>query len=199
MNGDAEQEETTEQFAWDRVGQFFGDMAAVAEQVWKRNLTVWNTVSNNVRKPTYTSDAMAQDAAKAMAVAVDNLDDIWTALTRVPEREQVAAPVPTAFLYFALDEDDAGHALTDPVWIRVAPQDLEALPDEAVIGLYGPGDADRLESSMRAEKQAPKGYVLTPSDVGGVAEGTYSGAVYVTDPGPRVLANLRVVVEKKPK
>jgi hypothetical protein len=195
MAGDAEQ--GPEQLAWDRVGQFLGDMASVAQQVWNRNLTLWNTVSNNVRKQDYGADAMASDAANALAVASDNLDDIWTFLTRVPERERVATALPTAFLYFALEEGEARHALAESVWIRVAPTELADLPDVATIGVYGPQEGvEALESCLRATRKAAKGYLLEAYDVEDLTPGAYSGAVYITDPRPRELANLRIVVER---
>jgi hypothetical protein len=195
MAGDAEQ--GPERVAWDRLGRFFGDMAAVAQKVSSRNLTLWNTVSSNLRSPGYSADAMASDAAKAMAVAIDNLDDLWTSLTRVPEREQVAVPLPTAFLYFALqDGEDGVYDLAESVWIRVAPTDLETLPRYATIGLDGPErGVQALKASLRATREATKGYRLEAYGVGKLEPGVYSGAVYLTDPRPRQLANLRVVVE----
>jgi hypothetical protein len=195
MAGKAEQ--APEAAALDRVGQFFGDMAAVAQKVWDRNLTLWSTVSNNVRSATYGADAMANDAAKTMAVAIDNLDDIWTFLTRVPEREHVAAPLPTAFLFFALQPGtDDQHTLAETVWIRLAPAELEQLPQQATIGFSGPQrGADALERCLRATLVPSRGYRLETYDVVKLVPGVYSGLVYVGGLHPRPLANLRVVVE----
>ena len=200
-----------EDVAWDRVGQFLGDMASVAQSVWNRNITLWSTISDNIRSENYDAGAMAKDASKAMAAAFDNLDDVWSVITRPPEPQRVATAVPTAFLYFRWQEGvgpqkkdasgkhDAGHALVDPVWLRVPPQELTDLPKEAEIELYGPADGvKKLQDNLSAQKQ-PRGYLLQAVDVRELKPGTYSGAVYVTKASPRVLANLRVVVEKKPK
>lgn len=195
-----------EAVAWDRVGQFLGDMAAVAQSVWNRNLTVWSGISDNIRTKEYDANAMAKDAAKAMAAGFDNFDDIWSAITRPPERQRVATAIPTAFLYFRWQEgagpgkQGAGHSLVDPVWLLVPPQELTDLPKDAEIELYGPEDGvAALRDNLRAQKQVPRGYVLGAADTKALEPGTYSGAVYVTKASPRVLANLRVVVEQKPK
>ena len=100
----AEDEVREDDVAWDRVGQFLGDMASVAQSVWTRNITLWSSVSENIRTKEYGADAMAKDAAKAMAAAFDNVDDIWSAISRPPERQRVATAIPTAFLYFRWQE-----------------------------------------------------------------------------------------------
>jgi hypothetical protein len=202
----ADDELRDEAVAWDRVGQFLGDMAGVAQSVWNRNLTVWSGISDNIRTKEYDADAMAKDAAKTMAAAFDNFDDIWSAITRPPERQRVATAIPTAFLYFRWQEGagpgqkGAGHSLVDPVWLLVPPQELTDLPKEAEIELYGPAEGvEALRENLRAQKQVPRGYVLAAADTKELEPGTYSGAVYVTKASPRFLANLRVVVEQKPK
>ncbi|HKE78556.1 MAG TPA: hypothetical protein VKB54_04580 [Solirubrobacteraceae bacterium] len=197
--------QTSEEVAWDRVGQFLGDMSAVAGSVWSRNLTLWSSVSANIRKPGYDADAMAKDAAKAMVTAIDNVDDIWSSLTRPLERQKVATPIPTAFLYFDWQEgsgprgEGAGHSLVDPVWILVPSHELKDLPDQAKIDLSRPkAEADAVKDCLEVSKQEPKGYLLQAAAVKELTAGTYSGAVYLTAPRPRVLANLRVVVQEKP-
>ena len=60
------------------------------------------------------------------------------------------------------------------------------------------------DSLGRVRKERVEGYVVETAvgaaDLGKLEAGTYSGAVYVAKgPRPRVLANLRVVVEKKSK
>jgi hypothetical protein len=221
MAGDAQ--EGPEQFALDRVGRFFEDMAGVAQGVFSRNLKLWSTLSGNVRKPDYGADAMAKDAGRAMAAAVDNLDDIWTSLTRVPERQQVAASLPTAFLYFGAQEgaargggatraadaaaatagakrvargQEATHALADNAWVRVPPSDLANLPAQAEIDLSG---AQRGVAALRKCLHAikkPRGYLIETYGVVRLTPGSYTGFVYLIDPRPRPLANLRIVVEK---
>jgi hypothetical protein len=91
------------------------------------------------------------------------------------------------------------------VWLLVAPQELAGLPKKAEIELYGPADADgvaALKRSLRVRKKR-RGYLLQAVarkdvDRKALEPGTYSGAVYVTQPTPRVLANLRIVLETKP-
>jgi hypothetical protein len=202
----AEDKIRDEDVAWDRVGQFLGDMASVAQSVWNRNITLWSTVSDNIRTKEYDTNAMTKDASRAMAAAFDNFDDIWSAITRPPERQSVATAIPTAFLYFRWQEGagpgktGAGHSLVDPVWLLVPPQELTDLPKEAEIELYGPEDGvEALRENLSAQKQASRGYVLEAVATKVLDPGTYSGAVYVTKGSPRVLANLRVVVEQKPK
>ena len=195
-----------DEVAWDRLGQFLGDMASTAQSVWTRNITLWSSVSDNIRTKEYDANAMAKDGAKAMAAAFDNVDDIWSAITRPPERQRVATAIPTAFLFFRWQEGagpgktGAGHSLPDPVWLLVPPQELTDLPKEAQIELYGPVDGVKaLRDNLRAQKQAPRGYVLQAVASNELEAGTYSGAVYVTKESPRVLANLRVVVENRPE
>jgi hypothetical protein len=195
MDGNAQQ--GSENVAWDRVGHFFGDMATVTQKVWNRNLTLWSTVSDNIRTQKYGADAMANDAAKAMVAAIDNLDDIWTFLTRVPEREQVASALPTAFLFFGLAEGDGStHALADPVLIRMPATEIEQLPRRAEIGFSG-GEAGvkALEGCLRATREAG-GYRIVTYGVVNLRGGTYGGVVYLAGPPVRPLADLRIVVER---
>jgi hypothetical protein len=180
--------------AWDRVGKILGDMASAAESVWNRNLALWNTMSQNIRKEDYGADDVAKDTARAVAAAMENVDDIWSSLMRPPETELVARAIPTAFLYFEW-QDDAGYSPAEPVWILVPRRELDGLPDKPVIELAAPPG---VKDSVQVHKGEPKGYVVESAELGGLEAGTYSGAVYVVkDPRPRVLANLRVVVEGK--
>jgi hypothetical protein len=180
--------------AWDRVGKVLGDMASAAESVWNRNLTLWNTMSQNIRKADYGADDVAKDTARAVAAAMENVDDIWSSLMRPPETELVARAIPTAFLYFEW-QDDAGYSPAEPVWILVPRRELDGLPDKPVIELAAPPG---VKDSVQVHKGELKGYVVESAELGGLEAGIYSGAVYVVkDPRPRVLANLRVVVEGK--
>jgi hypothetical protein len=180
--------------AWDRVGKVLGDMASAAESVGNRNLALWNTMSQNIRKENYGADDVAKDTARAVAAAMENLEDIWSSLMRPPETELVARAIPTAFLYFEW-QDDAGYSPAEPVWILVPRRELDGLPDTPVIELAAPPG---ITDSVQVHKEAPKGYVVESAELGGLEAGIYSGAIYVVkDPRPRVLANLRVVVEGK--
>jgi hypothetical protein len=193
-DGDQNREQTA---ALDRVGTFFGDMARVTQAVWERNLTLWSEVSSRVREEKrYGADELANDAAQAMVTTIDNLDDIWTFWTRVPEREQVATSVPTAFFLFrAKDDPEAPQALSDPVLIRVPPAELKDLPDGTVISLSGPQKGlAKMRNCLRVTRK-PTGYLLEPADVGRLTPGVYGGVVYVPEPRPRLLAMLRIVVE----
>jgi hypothetical protein len=185
--------------ALDRVGQFLEEMATVASHVWDRNLKLWTSVSDNMRKEKYGADAIVKDAARTMVTAVDNLDDIWTSLTRMPERERVAKPLPTAFLLFPAQRAEPGeNPLFDPVWIRVSPA-TDDLPDTAAIALTGPGDTTELKSRFKIELVPRRGYRLTTSAEGkkNLDAGVYTGIVYLPGRPARPLANLRVVVEEQ--
>jgi hypothetical protein len=193
-DGDQNREPTA---ALDRVGQFFGDMADVTQAVWERNLTLWSKVSSRVRtQKKYGADELANDAAQAMVTATDNLDDIWTFWTRAPERERVATSVPTAFLYFAaLPGPTPSHALSDVVWIRVAPAELKDM-DQAVIDLSGPeAGLTEMDNCLRVTRKPPIGYLLEAADIGQLTPGVYGGVVYVPGLHPRLLTTLRIVVE----
>jgi hypothetical protein len=181
----------TEPLAWDRVGQFLQDMAIVGENIAKRNQDVWGRVSTNLRGDRYPPDAMTTDAAKAMSAAMDNLEDVWTLLTRPPERERVAAVVATVFLRFTCL---AGiWNVQDPVWIRVPYWTRDDLPPDAKIYLDGDKEgARRLEDCIRV-KLVDRAYLLEVADVKDLVPGVYVGVVTADD---RPLANLRIVVEE---
>ena len=182
---------------WDRVGWFMQDMSAVTQNVWTRNLSLWNDVSARLRSQTYTADAMAGDAARAMSAAMSTMDDMWSFLARVPERERTAAGLPTAFLLFAWrDETSPTHIPPEPVLVRAPSGDRDNLPAQAQIALQGPGDdaVGMLLACLVARLEPGPVYRLEPHDVGDLTPGVYDGVVYLTDPA-RPLAELRIVVE----
>jgi hypothetical protein len=197
--------------AWDRFGQILEDMATLGSRMANRNVTLWTGVAQNVRtKGRYTPEDLTSDLARTWTTAMDNLDDAWTFWTRIPDRERVAADLPTAFLLLRPTgsarpsagesaEGAAGYGVDDPVWVRVPPA-LDQPPLQAKLALAG-ADADAaaaLESCLRTTLAASKtayrlefsypesGMTLTP--------GTYSGVVYVEGNRPMALANLRIVV-----
>jgi hypothetical protein len=202
--------------AWDRVGQMLEDMAAVGGRMANRNVTLWTGVAQNLRaKGRYTPEDLTSDLARTWTTAMDNLDDAWTFWTRIPDRERVAADLPTAFLLLrptgaerpSEDEDKkgpAGYGVDDPVWVRVPPA-LGEPPPEAKIALSGASkdDAAVVESCIRATLAASKtAYRLEFSYPGSAMElepGTYSGVVYVEGRRPMALANLRIVVRDPAK
>ena len=65
-----------------------GTWSTVTQNIWRRNLALWSDVSHHLRADSYTADEMAADAARALAVSLDNATDIWSALVRLPERER---------------------------------------------------------------------------------------------------------------
>ena len=184
--------------AWDRVGRFFEDLSQAGEAVAQRNLALWSSVSQNIRGEEYGADQMARDTARALSTALDNLDDIWTSLTRAPQRDETAGALPEVFLYIALKEDAVrAHGLAGPVWIDVAPKELEKLPDRGAISLFGPQDGiEDLQARLLVTRVLPRGYKVEVVQAGDkqLTPGFYSGVVYTTDP-VRPLASLRVVVE----
>ena len=191
MTDDKNDKRPPEPLAWDRVGQFLQDMATVGQGIAKRNQELWMQVSQNLRQDRYPADAMTTDAARAMSAAMDNLEDVWTWLTRPPERDRVAVVVPTVFLKF--QRVDGKWNVQDPVWIRVPPSwSRDGLPRDADI--YPSGDqegAERLRACLSATL-VDKSYLLEVADVKDLVPGVYAGVVAVDD---RPLANLRVVVE----
>jgi hypothetical protein len=189
---DKDEQPPPEPLAWDRVGQFFQDMALVSQGIAERNQGFWNQVSRNLRRSKYPADAVTTDAAKAMTTAMDNLEDVWTFLTRPPERERVATPLPTVVLM--LEEHGGVWGVDDPVWIRVPYWERQALAPMADVYLDG-GDAktvENLRSRVRA-KLVEKSYcVQVVADGKDLEPGVYAGLVAV---GSRPLANLRIVVK----
>jgi|SRR4051794_2800614 hypothetical protein len=185
--------------AWDRIGWMLEDMGNLAMDMANRNRLLWNTVSDNLRRGDYTADAMAGDAARAMTTALDNMGDIWSFLTQLPQRDRVAAGLPTAFLLIRWAEDDRRtYIAPDPVSIQVPGGAVADLPEQAEIGLIGPDEhkAEAVRGRLRAYRESRPAYRLEAHDVRGLSPGIYDGLVYLTDP-PRPLANLRVVVERQ--
>jgi hypothetical protein len=201
---------------WDRVGQYLQGSGLVGQRIADRNLRMWNQVSAHLRSGKYTSDMLLGDAASAANLAMVNTADIWSALTRPPERERVAVPMPSAFLFF--DRLDANsHVLVDPTLVRVSLPEEQQLPKEAAIVLSGgppvqrvpeePGSgkppldpAEKLRGYLVALLTGPGVYridVISREPVVELVPGAYDGLVYITDP-PYALANLRVVVEGPP-
>jgi hypothetical protein len=186
--------------AWDRVGRFFEDVGRVSVEVYSRNLTLWGAVSQGLRSSDkYGADELARDTRKVLATALDNADDIWTTLTRPPERQEVATAMPTAFLYFGSATGGKGTApIAGPVWIRLPPGELEGLSNQPQIKIDGPqAGIDALTARIRVTKVERQGYKI--DDVAPMREkrlvpGFYGGIVYLTEP-VRPLANLRIVVQ----
>jgi hypothetical protein len=193
MMADHEQE-PVEPAAWDRVGQFFQDMTEVGRRISERNLDVWKQTSGRMRDEQYTADAMTTDAAAAFNAAIDNLEDVWTFLTRPPEPQRVATPLPTAFLSFS--RQNGARTVSDPVWIRVPPSERDQpLPDHADIHLEGGEKRLRpLRDCIRVERKSDKAYLLEGAAAEDLPKGLFVGLISIGTP-PRPLANLRIVVQ----
>jgi hypothetical protein len=190
LMADDNDKQQTEPLAWDRVGQFLQDMAVVGENIAKRNQEVWGRVSSNLRGDRYPPDAMTTDAAKAMSAAMDNLEDVWTLLTRPPERDRVASVVATVFLRFTRLKGTWN--VQDPVWIRVPYWSRGDMPPEATIYLDGDKEGAKALEDCISVRLADKSYLLEVADVQDLVPGVYVGVVTADD---RPLANLRIVVE----
>jgi hypothetical protein len=109
--------ERGESLAWDRVGQFLQQSVARASEIADRNVDLWNVVSEHLKKGQYKADDMADDVARSISTAMDNMSDVWSVFTREPAQNTRAQPIPTAFLLF----DWVGpyrHRLLDPVRIE---------------------------------------------------------------------------------
>jgi hypothetical protein len=190
MTDDKNDKRPPEPVAWDRVGQFLQDMATVGQGIAKRNQELWMQVSQNLRQDRYPADAMTTDAARAMSAAMDNLEDVWTWLTRPPERERVAAVIPTVFLRF--NRVQKKWSVQDPVWIRVPPSlSRDDLPEAKPYLSGDPKGTQKLLNCLRV-KLVGRAYLLEVADVKDLVPGVYVGLVAVDD---RPLANLRIVVE----
>ncbi len=189
--------------AWDRFGQMLEDMATVGGRMANRNVTLWTGVAQSLRtKGRYTPEDLTSDLARTWTTAMDNLDDAWTFWSRIPDRERVAADLPTAFLLLRPSGGD-GYGVDDPVWIRVPPA-LEQPPSQAKIALSGADadDAAAIEaclSTTLADSGTAYRLEVTFPQAGlsrSLTPGTYSGVAYVEGRRPMALANLRIVVRE---
>jgi hypothetical protein len=201
--------------AWDRVGQFLENSGGLGQRVLQRSLDLWGQVADHLSTNRYTADDMATDAARMMSTVQTNVEDIWTVLTRPPERQRYVEALPTAFLFFDRPADGDVHTLLDPVIIPVPTSDTRPLPATALIALdgtssesaKGPGKSSEegvsaLLSRLVARLDANRRYVLETVNAAGdgtsgLVGGVYDGLVYLKDP-PLPLANLRVIVEGPP-
>lgn len=188
---DQNDEQFSEPRAWDRVGQWLQDTAAVGLLIAQRNQDLWTRVSNNLRGNEYKPESMTADAASAMSTAMDNLEDVWQLLTRPPDRERVAATLPTVFLRFQKVGGEWSNP--DPVWIRVPYWDRPNLPRTAEVYLDGAKRAAQKLTSSLTVALVDKSYRLEAADARDLTPGVYVGIVAI---GDRPLANLRIVVEE---
>ena len=146
---------------WDRIGRFLLDSGTTAADIAERNMKLVDSVSTRMKKKKkkkkkYTADDVAGDMASSMATAMDNLDAIWYLLTTPPRPDQLAANLPTAFLFFRAGA--GGHALLDPVRIDVEPivAPKTKLPRTARIALSGgPGPQGAGEATVAPASTVP--------------------------------------------
>lgn len=215
-------DESAESISWDRIGRLMEQAAASSAELSKKNVALWGQVSSHLRAEKYTADAMADDSAKMMAAAMDNMATIWSLWTTPTRQNNVASVMPTAFLLF----DRTGpvqHRLLDPVRIEVPPDVARGrtLPDTAKIALNGtasvpsgqqvlPGDrtsaegVGKLLKCIIARRDSPAPVYLLETlnyeiskDDPGLVPGVYDGLLYLIDP-PLPLANIRILVEGEP-
>lgn len=192
-----------EPMPWDRIGSFCEDLFTVSRTMASRNLGIWSSLSQNLRKGEYKADDMSNDAAKTAAAAMANVQDVWDLWIRFPERERVAATAPTAFLLFTPFNigGQTQWSCEDSIWLRVANNVVERDP-AVYLELSGPDrdTADRLISCLAIEpgpsRQAFRLYTVDLKRRALELEpGVYTGSVYVKEPTVLLVANLRVVVE----
>jgi hypothetical protein len=129
--------EREESLAWDRFGRFLQQSGSRSSDIADRNLQLWSSVSGHLKKDQYTADDMADDIARSISTAIDNMSDVWSMFTNDPAQNALAQPIPTAFLLF----DWAGtsrHRLLEPVRIEVGSlSNRGALPQQARVELSG--------------------------------------------------------------
>ena len=154
---------------WDRLGMVLGDLAVAGKNMADRNLTLWSSVSQNLRKDSYTADDWTTDAARAMSTAMVNVQEAWETVVRPPERELVAFTLPTAFLVFTprvLDDGSIRYGPVDPVWMRVRGADGDDLPRKAEIEITGDeAGVAALKQRLSTERgTSRRAYLLQISD-----------------------------------
>ena len=195
---------TPEPMPWDRLGLFWEDLFTVGRTMAQRNLDVWSSMAQNLRKDTYKADDMSTDAAKAMSSAMANVQDLWDLWIRFPERERVATTLPTAFLLFQQNVigDKVLWSCEEPVWLRLPSSSVEQYPPHPEIELTGPDPqvAEALKACLGTELgPSRQAYRLYVKDLKShrllFKPGIYSGSIYVKQPTPCLVANLRIVLE----
>lgn len=154
---------------WDRLGMVLGDLAVAGKNMADRNLTLWSSVSQNLRKDSYTADDWTTDAARAMTTAMVNVQEAWETVVRPPERELVAFTLPTAFLILTpreLDDGSIRYNPVDPVWLRVRGAEGDDLPPEAEIKITGDeAGVAALQQRLRTERgTSRRAYLLEVSN-----------------------------------
>ena len=148
-----EQRNTAE--AWDRVGRYMENVAAVGGRMAQRNLAVWKAVSERLGQGPVTTDTLAENTAQMVVAAQETMEDLWSSMVQPASTEPYVQVLPTAFLFFDWLPDQGTHTLLDPVHIPVTLDRLRKLPEEAKIALNGtatrprPGDTD-LDEEQRA-------------------------------------------------
>jgi hypothetical protein len=197
--------------AWNRVGVYMETAQATWDRLAKRNFDFWKEVAGSVQGGRVTADTLASNAARAMSVAQETLEDLWLTMVEPPQREVFVQVLPTAFLFFdkiTTGQDETLYTAQDPVHIPVK-QQRDDLPAKAELTLSGNpsrgGEAadaiDALTKRLQVVRvPGSRTYLLetiTPAGARPLVPGTYDGLIYLTKP-TLPLANLRVVVEGPP-
>ena len=195
--------EPPEPTPWDRIGQYLGDMAAFGQVLANRNLTLWNDVSQSLKKDRYTADDMAEDAASILNASMENFQAAWNFWMRVPEREAVASSLPVAVLYYSRRRAAAQttrYDASEPVWIRVPVVEGEDLPAHAKFDLMGPDvdSTEELRETLTVDLgDAGRAYKLQGGTARELVSGSYTGLIFLLTKARQIrpLASLRIIVE----
>jgi hypothetical protein len=183
---------------WNLLGQYMGAAGEAGAEISRRNLQLWNDVSESLRGGDYQLEQAKADALRVARAVAANSADLWRLATTNPGRERVAAPLPLAFLLFTPKDPDSAPPWDcvppDGAWVRL-PRDVAAEPAQARIEIESGPDVARMGDTLTVEPRAGFGYYIGTRDAGPLAPGAYAGGVYASDTG-RPLAQLRVEVRR---
>lgn len=111
--------ESQESLAWDRVGRFLEDTGSTASDIARRNLDLWSSISQRLRKAdSYKADNLAGDLAGSLVTAMDNLDDIVSLVSRSRIIDGQGVHMPTVLFFFESVGNNS-HTLPQATAIQV--------------------------------------------------------------------------------
>jgi len=199
--------------AWNRVGVYMENVQSTWDRLAKRNFDFWKDVATSLKSGPVDADKLAANAARAMSVAQQTVEDLWLTAVEPPQREVYVQVLPTAFLFFDKVTDAEGkqhYTGQDPVHVPVSHQRRGDLPARAEITISGnPLDpriravdaiealTERLEATLQSTSRSYLLQTVARADLKPLVPGTYDGLVYLIKP-TLPLANLRIVVEGPP-
>jgi hypothetical protein len=192
----ADEDQPDEPTGIDQIGRGVQEMADLGLRMTERNVELWRSVADHVQGgERYTADQMAGDTAAALSTAMQNMQDTWSFLSRMPGQTVAAAPLPTVFLLLEISEP---FSVPEPVWVRVPFEPREKLPETAEIELSGPDDELAQELRGRLDAQlgdSGRSYAVRYQHRDGLKAGVYTGMVYLDKPVVP-LADLRIVIRE---